>query len=167
MTYCIQCGTKLIDRYLESEQKEIPFCPHCNEYRFKQYNVAVSMIVQDANHEHILLIKQYHRDRYILVAGYVNPNEEVEHACLRELEEELSLHATDIHFNHSHFYAPSNTLMLNFTITVDTTNPNPNEEIDSYTWFTNEEALQNIAPNSLASDFLSGYLSGNYVFHSN
>ena len=89
MSYCIKCGRKLVDRYLENEGV-IPYCENCKEYRFKMYNVAISMIVIAPNNK-ILLIKQYHKNDYILVAGYVNYQESIESALKRELKEETGI----------------------------------------------------------------------------
>ena len=81
MQYCLFCGTKLQIRELEGEGM-IPFCEKCGEYRFPVFNTAVSMIVTNTDRDKILLIKQYGRDRYILVAGYVNKGEDAEDAGL-------------------------------------------------------------------------------------
>ena len=112
MSYCIKCGRKLVDRYLENEGV-IPYCENCKEYRFKMYNVAISMIVIAPNNK-ILLIKQYHKNDYILVAGYVNYQESIESALKRELKEETDLELVSYKFNKSQYYEPSNTLMVNF-----------------------------------------------------
>ncbi len=49
--------------------------------------------------------------------------------------------------------------MCNFTAFVkDASELSPNKEIDSYQWFTPEEAQKNIRPNSLAERFLNAYL---------
>lgn len=66
----------------------IPYYPKCQQYRFPLYNIAVSMIVLDPNKKQILLIKQYGREDYILVAGYVNRIESLEEAVIREVKEE-------------------------------------------------------------------------------
>ena len=125
--YCQECGTALIEKELENEGM-VPFCPKCNQYRFPLYNVAVSMIVISRQTDKILLIKQYGRPFFILVAGYVNRT--------------------------------SNTLMCNFTAFVDDESEmNTNEEIDSYQWFTKDEAKENIKKNSLAEYFLNAYLN--------
>ena len=78
--------------------------------------------------------------------------------------EELGLTVRSVHFNRSHYYAKSNTLMLNFTVTVDEVDPHPNWEVDSWRWFSVEEARQMIRPASLAQVFLNGYLDGEYHF---
>lgn len=159
MKYCMQCGTKLTEKMLEGEGM-VPFCPTCNDFRFPVFNTAVSMVVMNEDRSKIVLIKQYGRPDYILVAGYINKGEDAEDAAKREVLEELGLHVKDLHFNHSHYFAPSNTLMLNFTVTVEGEEPTPNREIDSYSWFTPEEARANIKRNSLAQRFLNWYLDG-------
>ena len=62
-------------------------------------------------------------------------------------------------FNRTQFFEPSNTLMCNFTAFVnDDSELSTNEEIDSYRWFTPDEARENILQDSLASYFLNAYL---------
>ncbi len=158
MLYCPHCGTKLIKKELAGEGL-VPFCTTCHTYKFQRYNTAVSMIVRNVENDEILLIKQYGRDAYILVAGYVNPGECAEHAVVREVLEETGLHVTDVHFNRSEFYEPSDTLMLNFEAVVDSKELHPNAEIDSYHWFTKQQAKENILHGSLAERFLAGYLN--------
>ena len=162
--YCMFCGTKLHDKELEGEGM-IPFCDSCGEYRFSVFSTAVSMIVMNRARDRILLIKQYGRDRYILVAGYVNKGEDAEDAVCREIKEELGLRVTEYHFNRSHYFKPSNTLMLNFTAVVEDEEPHPNREIDSYSWFSVSEAREQIYKRSLAETFLLGYLDGFYHFN--
>ena len=49
--------------------------------------------------------------------------------------------------------------MCNFTAFVsDTSEFAPNYEIDSYAWFSREEARKNVRPDSLAEYFLVSYL---------
>ena len=156
--YCQVCGSELIDKELEGEGR-VPFCPACNEFRFPMYNVAVSMIVINKKTDKILLIKQYGRDVYILVAGYVNRGEQLEHAVVRELKEETGMTASQIRFNRTKFFEPSNTLMCNFTVFVDSDSElSTNKEIDSFNWFAFDDARKNIKPGSLAAEFLNAYL---------
>lgn len=162
MKFCMDCGTQLETKYLKGEGT-IPFCPACNEYRFPVFNTAVSMIVMNKNRDKVLLIKQYGRNSYILVAGYVNQGEDAEEAVIREIKEEVGLHVTDISFNHSHYFAKSNTLMLNFTAVVDG-DVHINDEVDAYHWFTIDKARMHIRDKSLAQAFLIGYLDKEYDF---
>ena len=156
--HCFECGTELIERELEGEGI-VPYCPTCEQYRFPMYNVAVSMIVINEQTGEILLIKQYGRPHFILVAGYVNRGEELEHAVCREIKEETGMTVDRIKFNRTSFFEPSNTLMCNFTAFVqDVSELSPNGEIDSFQWFSPDDARRNIRPNSLAEKFLNAYL---------
>ena len=158
MRFCPECGGKLIVKELEGEGW-VPFCPSCGQFRFPMYNVAVSMIVVEERSGRILLIQQYGRPSYILVAGYVNRGESAEQAVLRELKEETGLDAVRIQFNRTRFFEPSNTLMCNFTVFVeDAGGMRANREIDAYQWFSPEEAVRQIRPHSLAEEFLTAFL---------
>ena len=156
--YCRECGTKLVPRELENEGI-VPYCPKCEQYRFPQYNVAVSMIVVNEEKDEILLIQQYGRPSYILVAGYVGRGESLEDAVAREVREETGMTVSHMKFNRTQFFEKSDTLMCNFTAFVkDSSELDTNSEIDSYAWFTREEARANIRPDSLAEWFLVSYL---------
>ena len=164
MNYCMECGAKLKRKPLKGEG-EIPYCEHCRSFLFPVFSTACSMIVMNPEKTKILLIQQYGREDYILVAGYVNKGEDAETAALREIREELGVEAADIRFNRTHYFGPSNTLMINFRILLDSEEIHPNEEIDSWQWFSLEEARERVRPNSLARDFLEGMLDGTYHFH--
>ena len=155
--HCFECGTALIEKELE-EEGIVPYCPKCQQYRFPMYNVAVSMIVVDEETGKILLIQQYGKPSYILVAGYVNRGEAEEHAVVREVREETGLEVEHFRFNRTRFFEPSNTLMCNFTAFVKTAKAlHINHEVDRCKWFTPQEARENIRPNSLAAEFLNAY----------
>ena len=157
-SFCPACGARLVERALEGEGL-VPYCEACAAFRFPQYNVAVSMIVRDAATGKILLIQQYGRPFYILVAGYVNRGESAEHAAAREIFEETGMTATRVRFNRTQFFEPSNTLMINFTAEVsDAAALHVNREIDRCAWFEPEAARANIKPGSLAARFLNAYL---------
>ena len=163
MRFCSECGSELI---LKDHGPEgmIPFCPTCGKFRHPGYNTAVSMVVLNPAKDRVLLIRQYGRPSYILVAGYVNRGEDAEDAVAREIREELGAEVAEVRFNRSRFFPPSNTLMLNFTAVLSGETLRPNEEIDSYAWFSVEEAKQSIRAGSLAEAFLRGYFDGNYIW---
>ena len=162
MNYCMHCGTRLQMREHENEGGLVPWCETCGEYRYPVFNTAVSMIVMNREHSRVILIRQYGRPFNVLVAGYVNHGEDAEDAVAREVYEEIGMTVQDLHFNRSHYYAPSNTLMLNFAVTVSEDEAHPNWEVDSWRWYSIEEAKEAIKPGSLAEAFLKGYFSGHY-----
>lgn len=156
--YCRECGAALIEKELKNEGI-VPFCPDCGEFRFPMYNVAVSMIVVNRQTNQILLIQQYGKLSYVLVAGYVNRTESLENAVAREIKEETGMTVSEICFNRTRFFERSNTLMCNFTAFVENdAELQTNEEIDSFAWFSFDDARKNIRPNSLAAYFLNTYL---------
>ena len=157
--YCRECGTKLELRETEHEGV-VPYCHTCGCFRFPQYNVAVSMIVINEENDRILLVQQYGRASYILVAGYVNRGEALEEAVIREVREETGMTVSRVKFNRTQYFEKSDALMCNFTAFVRNANEmTPNFEIDSYAWFTRDEARANIRPDSLAEFFLLSYLN--------
>ena len=157
-THCRKCGAKLIEKEMKNEGI-VPYCPECEEYRFPQYNVAVSMIVVNKSKDEILLIQQYGRPSYVLVSGYVNRGESLEDAVRREIKEETGMTVSELKFNRTQFFERSESLMCNFTAFVeDDSEMDPNYEIDKYSWFSREGARENIRPDSLAEFFLNSYL---------
>ena len=162
--HCFECGTALIEKELE-EEGIVPYCPKCQQYRFPMYNVAVSMIVVDEETGKILLIQQYGKPSYILVAGYVNRGEAEEHAVVREVREETGLEVEHLRFNRTKFFEPSNTLMCNLLYGF-----RQNRKGAAYQPRSGplqvvhpQEARENIRPenirpNSLAAEFLNAYL---------
>lgn len=163
MAHCSECGTELIMKEHPTEGT-VPYCTKCGAYRWPGFNTAVSMVVLDHAKEHVLLIKQYGRPFYVLVAGYVNKGEDAEDAVAREIREEIGAEVAEIRFNHSRYFPPSNTLMLNFTAVLRDEALHTNAEVDDYKWFTIEEARKNIKPGSLAEAFLNGYFGGTYLW---
>ena len=163
MKHCVECGESLIKKELEGEGI-IPYCPKCKEFRFPFFNVAVSMVVLNVDRDQVLLIEQYGKKGYILVAGYVNKGEDAEDAVIREIKEEVGLDVKEVIFNRSHYFQKSNTLMLNFTAVVKDMKVQSNDEIDHWVWFSIDQAKKNIRSNSLAQAFLLGYFDKEYHF---
>ena len=159
MKYCMECGSELVLKYLEDEG-EIPYCGRCGQFRFPVFSVAVSVEVQSPDRERILLIKQYGKDRYILVAGYINKGENAEDTVRREVMEEIGLKVHNVHFEKSEYFRPSNTLMLNFSCVAESEDLSgvSEKEIDSCRWFSRDQAAEEIADGSLAEKFLLRFL---------
>lgn len=165
MSYCIECGTKLIAKELEHEGV-VPFCTSCESFRFPQYNVAMSAIIFDETEENILLIQQYGQKRNILVAGYVNRGEKLEEAVIREIAEETNLEVVDLQFNASHFYEKNNVLMVNFACRVkESSAMRCNHEIEEAGWYAPGLAREIIYPNSIAQHFLNTWLDKQTLIH--
>lgn len=154
MTHCCECGAKLVLKDCPHEGM-IPYCEQCGEFRFPIFSTAISTAVLNPAQDKILLIKQYGRDFYVLLAGYINKGESAEEALVREVREEVALNVTSYQLMKTSYFAPSNTLMVNFVSAADSDDlSHITDEVDEAAWFTFDEALENIVPDSLAEIFL-------------
>lgn len=154
LNFCPVCGAGLSRREHPTDGL-VPWCPDCGDYRFPLYSVAVSVIVWNTARTQLLLIRQYGRPWEVLVAGYIDKGERAEHAVRRELMEELGMDCSEPRFLSSHYYAPSETLMLNFEVTTEQSEAHPNFEVDSWRWLTPAEARCSVRPGGLAERLLA------------
>ncbi len=156
MNYCVECGAPLTLRPHPTEPPT-PYCDRCGEYRFPTFSTAVSVILLDAQGRRMLLIRQYGEPDPVLPAGYVDKGETAEEALVREIREELGMDAEEPRFLGSHWYAPSETLMLNFLARTRQTEARPNGEVDAWGWVPVTEAAARVAPGGLAEELLRDY----------
>lgn len=159
MSFCIKCGNELHLKHLENEGM-IPFCDKCNEYRFEQFNVAVSMVVLNKEMNKTLFIEQYGRKIKVLVAGYIKKGESAEETVRRELFEEVGLNVHSMKFQISKFHEKSNTLMLNYLVVVEDLMVLKNFEVDRFDWYDLEEAYQLTNVGNLAKEFYDYFYEG-------
>ena len=162
MKYCYECGGALQPAFLNEREGMVPRCSQCGRWQFEVFSVAVSMIVLSPDAENILLIQQYGTKNNVLVAGYINKGENAENAVIREVKEETGLTVVYHNFNKSEYFPRTNTLMFNFVCVADSEDLSGlnTKEVDKAQWFTIEEAIENIMPNSLAQKFLLASIGG-------
>ena len=157
--FCRECGTKLVPKELENEGV-VPYCPECGQFRFPQYNVAVSMIVVNEEKDEILLIKQYGRPTYILVAGYVTQGESLEDAVRREIREEASIEVKDIRYFGSQTWPFPSNIMIGFRAEYASGELKPDgEEVVESGWFDRDNLLEISRPGSIARRMLDEWVS--------
>ena len=160
MKYCYECGTRLIERELKDEGL-IPYCPSCNEYRFPIYSAAISVVILNKDKTKGLLIKQYGKSNYRLVAGYINKGESAEEALIREMKEEIGVAPIFYRLNATRYFERTNTLMINFYAILDSEDINSNYEIDSYSWIDINDCVEALNEAKLACEFFKIYLNNN------
>lgn len=164
MKHCVECGNELIEKECGIDGL-IPFCPVCKEFRFPTFNSAISTIIFNPDKDKILMIQQYGKPFNILVAGYINKGENATQALLREVQEEVGLDIVNYTYNENIYFDKSNTLIHNYISYVNSeTFQIAEEEVDSARWFTIQEAVVEVKPNSLAKRFL--YLALHKTGHS-
>lgn len=156
LNYCPVCGEKLALRPHPSEPPTL-WCPRCEDWRFPLFSAAVSVILLDKSGERMLLIRQYGEPDPVLPAGYVDKGESAEEAVVREIREELGMTALAPRFLGSHYYAPSETLMLNFLAYTEEETARPNAEVDGWEWVPAREARALVKPGGLAETLLADW----------
>lgn len=159
MNYCMKCGHHLTLHHQKHEGEQ-PYCSHCQAFRYPPFSVAVSLVVVHPDKENVLLIQQYGRSSNILVAGYIDAGETAEESVNRELMEEIGLKVKEMQYLKSEYFPKTNTLMLSYTVLVqeaDLSNVST-WEVDRAEWFSFEDAIHAIRPDSLAQRFLLNFL---------
>lgn len=151
--YCQVCGHQLRKKKCGIDG-EVPYCPNCKEFRFERFNSAISAIVLNPSKDKILLIQQYRRTDNILIAGYINKGENAKETLIREIKEETGLNVKEYLYNDNSYFKPSETLIHNYVAIVDSENYQLTNEVDQAKWFSINEAVMEIKPESLAKSFL-------------
>ena len=153
LNFCPVCGARLSVRN-HPEDGPVAFCERCGDWRYPLYSVAVSAAIFDAQRTHMLMIRQYGEEGLVFVAGYVDKGETAEDAVRREVCEELGMTAEGLRFHGSHWYAPSETLMLHYSCTVPEEEASPNREVEAWEWLPLSEVRNRVVPGGLAEQLL-------------
>ena len=156
MRYCPVCGSRLMQKEHPTEGPTL-YCQRCGDYRFPIFSTAVSAVVLNEARTRMLLIRQYGERDSVLVAGYVDKGETAEEAVIREVREELGMTVCSLSFHRSHYYEPSQTLMLHYSVTVAETEARPNWEVDGWEWVPVGEAKKQVRPGGLAEILLEDF----------
>lgn len=157
MKYCDECGQPLIQKTCGIDGK-MPYCEHCQTFKFPMFNSAISAIIFNPTQDKILLIKQYGNQDYILVAGYINKGENAKQTLIREIEEEVHLKVVRYVYNDNEYFPQTNTLMHNYAVVVECEEFSLTGEVDQAKWVPVEDVLDVIKQGSLAQSFVKRYL---------
>ncbi len=109
--YCGRCGTKT----KEAEEERAKVCPSCGNMIFPRISPAtITAIIKG---DEILLAhnKKFRKDLYSLVAGFVEPGENLEQCVRREIMEEVGLKVKNIQYFSSQPWPFPDSLMFAFT----------------------------------------------------
>ena len=133
--YCGACGTKNI---VDSKDMMLK-CPNCGQVHYTR--IAPAIIVAIRKGEELLMAKHSrHKDKYSLIAGFVEAGESIEEAVHREVFEEVGLYIKNLEYVKSQSWPFPNSLMLAFTAEYDYGVINVDgEEIVDAKWFKKEE----------------------------
>jgi len=88
--FCLMCGTQLETKNLEDRDREI--CPRCGWIYYKQYKVSAGVRIQKDGR--LLLVQrglEPWKGCWYMPAGFIEIDEELEQAAVREAFEETGL----------------------------------------------------------------------------
>lgn len=157
-TFCPKCSSTLILKSL-GDDKDIPFCESCNVPYFPFSTPAIITLVINPKNQIALIKQSYVSENYIVVAGYLQPEESLENCVKREVEEELGLKVSSVKYMNSYPYPKKNMLMIGFVSYVNSINFNISTEVDKAKWFSLEEALDKLKDARIALHLLNDYLN--------
>lgn len=91
--YCHRCGTKLVEKVPDGEDRERMFCGSCNAPVYENPVPATAVVVANEKNE-ILLVQrgvEPAKEQWCLPGGFLEVDETAEEGSLRELKEETGL----------------------------------------------------------------------------
>ena len=119
------------------------------EMVFPRIEPAVMALVTSRDGERVLLAnnRQWHPNRFALIAGFVDPGENLEEALAREVYEETGLHALSTEYRMSDVWPFPRSLMICYRVRVDENETiiHHDGEIRAARWFTAAELREAIA----------------------
>ena len=155
MRLCPFCGGPLSD--LEDENAK--GCPHCDLHFYPPVSPAViTAIIKDGK---ILLAhnRRFPSGLYSLVAGFVEPGEDLEGCVKREIFEEVGVHVANIRYFGSQPWPFPHSLMVGFTADYESGEIRVDgREIDDARWFTPDNIPNIPRKGSISRDIIDWYL---------
>lgn len=143
---------------------------------FPRIDPAVIGLVECPSEKRILLARNRHRGRnhyFSLIAGYVDPGENLEDAMTREIAEETAYHASIVRYLGSQSWAPGGSIMMGFYCHVTDTQPRGegDGELAEIRWLSRQELSSvalpgkgSIARRIIDSWWFGGLAEGGEIF---
>jgi len=155
--YCGRCGAAT----LKKEDEIARVCPSCGLVAYPRLSPAVIVRVTDG--DAILLARSPHfpAGRYSVVAGFVEPGENVEHAARREVMEETGVAIKNLRYFGSQPWPFPHSLMIGFTADYAGGEVCPDGlEVEDAGWFTADALPDLPGPASIARALIEDWLAG-------
>jgi len=154
--YCSQCGQTLRFRQ-DVRAKE---CPECKRLDFPRISPAIIVLIERDGKVLLARSPRFVEPFYSVLAGFVEPGENLEEAVLREVKEEVGITVEEVRYFGSQPWPFPDSLMIGFTaryaggeIRID------NEEIVAADWFDAENLPRIPGRLSIARRLIEWFLS--------
>jgi NAD+ diphosphatase len=155
--YCGRCGAKT--RQLSTERAKV--CPACTLITYPRLSPAIIVLVR--NGDTILLARspRFPPGVHSVIAGFVEPGEQLEHAVCREVREETGISVENIRYFGSEPWPFPHSLMIGFiadyaggALAID------NHEIEAAGWFDRDHLPPLPSRMSLSRALIDWWLRG-------
>lgn len=154
--YCGICGEKL--PFMNEDKSKV--CPKCKKLLFPE--IACAVIVGITKGDKLLLAHNtnFLKDRYSILAGFVELGETLEDAVKREIKEEVNIKVKNIKYFGSQSWPFPSSMMFGFTAEYESGEITPDGlEIEKGNWFS-KESIPNIPPyGSISREIIDHCLS--------
>lgn len=110
-TFCGQCGAKTRQSRIERAK----VCDHCGLVTYPRTSPAIIVLVRNQNRILLARSPRFPPDLFSLIAGFVEPGENLEEAVCREVMEEVGIRITNIRYAASEPWPFPHSLMVGFT----------------------------------------------------
>lgn len=153
--FCGKCGAPTLKWEYENAKK----CPECGHIDFPRLSPAIiTAIVKDGK---LLMAKHSYglKDRYSLIAGFVEPGETIEETVQRETAEEVGVKVKNLKYFSSQSWPFPHSLMLGFTAEYESGEIHVDgKEILDAKWFSPEEIPPPPSKMSIASELIEWFV---------
>ena len=132
--FCGKCGAAM--RRHENPDEPAYVCPTCGYMAYPKISPAVIVLVTKDDQVLLQRNSHYKSANWSLVAGFVDPGENLEEAVRREVREESSIEVTDIRYVRSQTWPFPSNIMIGFRAEYASGElPPDGEEVLASQWF--------------------------------
>jgi NAD+ diphosphatase len=140
--HCAVCGapTQAVDGGWKRQ------CPACEAEHFPRTDPVVIMLPYHGDRCMLGRQEVWPKGMFSALAGFLEPGENIEEACARELAEEAGLRARKVRYHSTQPWPYPNSLMIGLIAEVEDDEGAPDQtELSEVRWFTRDEARDLIA----------------------
>ena len=157
--FCGKCGTSM--RHHENPDEPAFVCPHCGYMAYPKISPAVIVLVTKGDQVLLQRNSHYKSANWSLVAGFVDPGENLEEAVRREIREESSIEVKDIRYVRSQTWPFPSNIMIGFRAEYAAGKIHPDgEEVLASQWFDCDNLPEIPRKGSIARAMLDDWSAG-------
>ena len=157
--FCGKCGTAM--RHHENPDEPAFVCPHCGYMAYPKISPAVIVLVTKGDQVLLQRNSHYKSANWSLVAGFVDPGENLEEAVRREIREESSIEVKDIRYVRSQTWPFPSNIMIGFRAEYASGEIHPDgEEVLASQWFDRDNLPEIPRKGSIARAMLDDWSAG-------